>query len=70
VLDWEGFDKEARARPGWMHPAVFVLTAACYSWDMEVRRLGRGRGGGIDGLWACVVAGVRGLLGGGKRADV
>jgi hypothetical protein len=36
VVEWEGH--EAQHKPGWMHPAVFVLTAGCYSYDMEVRR--------------------------------
>jgi hypothetical protein len=40
VLEHEGFD--ARDRPGWMHPAVYVLLAACYSADMEARAFGRG----------------------------
>lgn len=39
MLEWEGF--EARQRPGWLHPAVYVLTAACYTYDMERRRLTR-----------------------------
>lgn len=49
VLEWEGFD--ARERPGWMHPAVFVLTAGSYSWDMEARRLCRGQAG-IAAWWS------------------
>ncbi|KAF6266656.1 hypothetical protein COO60DRAFT_1623446 [Scenedesmus sp. NREL 46B-D3] len=36
VVEWEGH--EAQHKPGWMHPAVFVLTAGCYSSDMEERR--------------------------------
>jgi hypothetical protein len=36
VVEWEGH--EAQQRSGWMHPAVFVLTAGCYSYDMEQRR--------------------------------
>jgi len=39
VLEWEGFD--AQHRPGWLHPAVYLLTAAYYSYDMECRRLKR-----------------------------
>lgn len=40
MIEWEGH--AADHKPGWMHPAVFVLTAGCYSYDMEVRRLGTG----------------------------
>jgi hypothetical protein len=36
VVEWEGH--EAQHKSGWMHPAVFVLTAGCYSYDMELRR--------------------------------
>lgn len=36
VVEWEGH--EAQHKSGWMHPAVFVLTAGCYSYDMEARR--------------------------------
>lgn len=39
LMEWEGFNTQHR--PGWMHPAVFVLTAAFYSADMEARRLSR-----------------------------
>lgn len=40
VLEWEGFD--AQHKPGWLHPAVYVLTAACYSYDMERNRQSSG----------------------------
>jgi hypothetical protein len=36
VVEWEGH--EAQQKSGWMHPAVFVLTAGCYSYDIEARR--------------------------------
>lgn len=48
-IEWEGFGA-AQQRPGWLHPAVYVLTAACYSYDMECRRL-KQRGASYEWLW-------------------
>lgn len=41
-MECEGFNMQHR--PGWMHPAVFVLTAAYYTRDIEARRLSRQQG--------------------------
>lgn len=38
-MEWEGFGTQHR--PGWMHPAVYVLTAAYYTYDIEARSLSR-----------------------------
>lgn len=43
-MEWEGFGR-AQQRPGWLHPAVYVLTAACYSYDIERRRMQPGARG-------------------------
>lgn len=55
VLEWEGDD--ARDRPGWLPPAVFVLVAGFASLDLEARRLARrrrrpGSAGRLRAAWA------------------
>jgi hypothetical protein len=50
VLEWEGFNTQHR--PGWLHPAVYVMTAAYLSYDLERKRLQRRKEGRIDvQLW-------------------
>lgn len=46
LVEWEGHKHEQR--PGWLHPAVYSLVAATYSFDMEQRRL---KSGGSSALW-------------------
>jgi hypothetical protein len=57
-MESEGFNTQHR--PGWMHPAVFVLTAAYYTRDIEARRLSRQPG--VLQEWLGVLSG-RALLG-------
>jgi hypothetical protein len=48
LLEWEGFGTQHR--PGWLHPAVYVLTSAYYSYDIEARRLS-GTTGALQEWW-------------------
>eukprot|EP00879_Flechtneria_rotunda_P020746 GHRR01021836.1.p1 GENE.GHRR01021836.1~~GHRR01021836.1.p1 ORF type:complete len:703 (+),score=305.32 GHRR01021836.1:429-2537(+) len=37
VIEWEGY--KHRQRSGWLHPALYVLVAGCYSIELEAKRL-------------------------------
>lgn len=62
VLEWEGW--RAQKKPGWLHPSVFVLTAAYYSFDMERRRLSRADGGRLRNWWDGLVQKLQAVMGG------
>ena len=36
AVEWEGYDKSTR--PGWLNPAIYLLIASCYSYELEVQR--------------------------------
>jgi hypothetical protein len=48
-MEWEGHQSETK--PGWLHPAVYLLTAACYSAELEQRAQQRAAARGRWTAW-------------------